>query len=215
MTCTVRIYPSRVLGNRSAPGHYVGGVLVSDLRHFLDLPDDAPGPAKRLGAQLAAIVRAASARPIGTGARTAVACQRRPGRRPCDGFVMVFRCTTGAIAWSCGVCGDEGVISGWEGSPTDVSGLDDSYVEGELVSVVIARELFDVVRGVLLLDAAGELLVARAEGSVDGVVLVGAAGAFEELVGYVASEANAETDRRRMRLLDEACAALDAALGVG
>ncbi|HUF97846.1 MAG TPA: hypothetical protein VMM60_06925 [Ilumatobacter sp.] len=191
-------------------------MLVSDLRHFLDLPDDAPGPAKRLGAQLAAIVRAASARPIGRGATTAVACRRRPGRRPCDGFVMVLRRMTGEIAWSCDVCGDEGVISGWEGSPTDVSGLDDSYVEDELVSIVIARELFDVVCGVLLLDDASELLVARAEGSAAGaVVLTGAAGSFEELIGYVASEANVETDRRRRRLLDEACTALDAALGLG
>lgn len=190
-------------------------MLVSDLRHFEDLPDDAPGPAKRLGAQPAAIVRAASARPIGSGARSAVACRRRPGRRPCDGLVMVFRRTTGEIAWSCDVCGDEGVISGWEGSPTDVSELDDSYADGELVSIVIARELFDVVCGVLLLDAAGELLVARAEGSVAGVVLAAAVGSFEELIGCVASEANAETDQRRRRLLDEACAALDAALDLG
>lgn len=128
---------------------------------------------------------------------------------------MVFRRTTGEIAWGCDVCGDEGVISGWEGSPTDVSGLDDSYVDGEVVSVVIDRELFDVVCGVLLLDAAGELLVARAEASAAGVVLSGAAGSFEELIGYVASEANAETDQRRRRRLDEACAVLDAALELG
>ena len=42
--------------------------------------------------------------------------------------------------------------------------------------------------------------------------LTGRKGAFEELVEYLASEANAETDRRRMRLLDEACTELEAAL---
>ena len=125
---------------------------------------------------------------------------------------MVFRRTNGEIAWSCDACGDEGVISGWEGSPAEVSGLDDSYAEGDTVTLVIARDLFDVIRGVLLLDDACELLVARAEGSRSGVVLTGQTGAFEELVEYIASEANAQTNRRRMRLLDEGCTALEAAL---
>ncbi len=125
---------------------------------------------------------------------------------------MVFRRTNGKIGWNCDACGDEGVISGWEGTPADVSGLDDSYAEGDEVPLRIARELFEVIRGVLLLDDACELLIARAEGSAAGVVLTGRTGAFEELVEYVASEANAETDRRRVRLLDEACTALEAAL---
>ncbi len=187
-------------------------MLVTDLRHFLDMPDDAPAPAKRLGSQLGAIVRAATARPTGSGARSAVGCMRRPGHRLCEGFVMVFRRTNGEIAWSCDACGDEGVIHGWEGSPADVSGLDDSYAEGDAISLLLARDLFAVIRGVLLLDDACELLVARAEGSVDGVVLMGRTGAFEELVEYVASEANAEADRRRGRQLDAACTALEAAL---
>jgi hypothetical protein len=187
-------------------------MLVADLRHFLDMPDDAPRPAIRLGLQLSAIVRAASVRPTGSGARSAIGCTRRPGRRPCEGLIMVFRRTNGEIVWSCDACGDEGLISGWEGSPADGSGLDDSYAEGDPVTLVIDRELFDVIRGVLLLDDAGELLVARAEGSRGGVVLMGRTGAFEELVEYVASEANAETNRSRARLLDEACTELEAAL---
>lgn len=125
---------------------------------------------------------------------------------------MVFRRMSGEIAWSCDACGEEGVISGWEGSPADVSALDDSYAVGDKVALVIARELFDAIWGVLLLDDACELLVARAEGSRAGVVLTGPAGAFDELVEYIASEANAETDRRRMRLLDEAFTVLEAAL---
>lgn len=125
---------------------------------------------------------------------------------------MVVRRTNGEIAWSCDACGDEGVITGWAGSPTDLSGLDDSYVDGDAVVLLVARELFEVIRGVLLLDAACELLVARAEGTAVGIVLSGRSGAFEELVEYVASEANAETVRRRVRLLDGACTALEAAL---
>lgn len=192
-------------------GGYVGCVLVSDLRHFLDMSDDAPGPAKRLGL----IVRAGSARPVSTGARSAVGCTRRPGRRPCDGFVMVFRHRNGEIAWACEGCGDEGVITGWEGSPSDVSQFDDSSIYGDPIAVVLPREVFDRVRDVLVLDAGAELLIARAEGSPAGVVLAGPPGWFEELVEYVASEANAETDRRRVRLLDDACALLEAALEAG
>ena len=67
----------------------------------------------------------------------------------------------------------------------------------------------------LLLDDGCELLVARAEGSAAGVVLAGSTAAFEELVDYIASEANAETSRRRVRLLDEACTALEAAMAGG
>jgi len=55
--------------SRTAIAATVCAVFVSDLRHFLDMPDDAPAPAQRLGLQLMAIVRAASARSDGTGAR--------------------------------------------------------------------------------------------------------------------------------------------------
>ena len=188
-----------------------GRVLVCDLRHFLDMPEGAPGPARRLALQLGAIVRAGSARPVGTSATSGVGCTKRPGRRPCDGYIMVFRHGNGQIAWACDVCGDEGVITGWEGSPTDVSGLDDGYAEGETIAVEMSRSLFDLLRGVLVLDAASELLIALARGSSEGVVLSGSAEAFDELVGYVASEANAESDRRRARLLDEACTVLETA----
>ncbi len=125
---------------------------------------------------------------------------------------MVFRHANGEIAWACDVCGDEGVITGWEGSPTDASGLDDSYAAGEPVAVVMSRSLFDLLCDVLVLDAASELLIARAQGSSEGVVLSGSSEAFEELVGCVASEASAETKPRRARSLDEAFAVLEAAL---
>lgn len=125
---------------------------------------------------------------------------------------MVFRHGNGEIAWACDVCGDEGVITGWEGSPTDVSELDDSYADGAEIAVAMSRALFDLLLEVLILDASAELLIARAQGASEGVVLAGPSDAFDELVGYVASEANHESDPRRARLLDEACAVLEAAL---
>lgn len=99
-----------------------------------------------------------------------------------------------------------------EGSPSDVSRLDDSYVNGEPMAVMMSRAEFGLLSEVTLLDPASELLIARAQGSSDGVVLAGTSDAFDELVGYVASEANAEADRRRARMLDNVCAVLEAAL---
>lgn len=64
---------------------------------------------------------------------------------------MILRRSDGEIAWSCDACGDDGVIHGWERSPADGSELDDSDAEGDVVTLVIARELFDVIRDVLCL----------------------------------------------------------------
>ena len=125
---------------------------------------------------------------------------------------MILRHSSGEIAWTCDICGDEGVIRGWEGSPVDASGLDDSYAEGDNLSWVVTRDLFKVIHDVPVLDAASELLIARAEGHAAGVMLTGRADAFEELIEYVASQANAETDRGRMRRLYETCTVLEAAL---
>lgn len=187
-------------------------MLVSDLRHYFDVPDDSPASLRKLADQQFAIVRAATACPVGSAATTAVGCTRRPERRPCAGFVMVFRHTNGEISWNCDGCGDDGVIHGWEGSPADLSGLDGSYATGDVVALSISRDVYDALRDVLVLEDAAELLIASAEGMADGVLLTGRTGAFEELIDYVVSEANAETNRRRQGQLDEACAAFEAAM---
>jgi Endonuclease/Exonuclease/phosphatase family len=103
-------------------------------------------------------------------------------------------------------------LRGWEGSPTDVSQLDDSYAEGDMITLLVSRDMSDLLRDVLLIDDACEFLVARAEGSSAGVILVGSASAFEERIEYVLSEANAETNQSRERRLDEVCDSLEAAL---
>ena len=83
-------------------------MLVSDLRHFLDLPDDVPGPARRLAQQLGAIVRAGTAGDAGPAWQSALPCRRRPGRRACPGRVVVARSPDGPIRWQCSACGDAG-----------------------------------------------------------------------------------------------------------
>jgi hypothetical protein len=66
-------------------------MFVTDLHHFLDLPEDTPGPARRLAEHLANIVRAATAGDAGPGWETALRCRRRPRNRPCPGRMIVLR----------------------------------------------------------------------------------------------------------------------------
>ena len=64
------------------PDRHQPTMLVTDLHHFLDLPEDAPGPARRLAQHLGNIVRAATAGGAGAPWMTALPCRRRPAHRP-------------------------------------------------------------------------------------------------------------------------------------
>ena len=61
----------------ASPPGTVLGMLVTDLNHFLDLPEDTPGPARRLAGHLSNIVRAATAGDAGTAWESALPCRRR------------------------------------------------------------------------------------------------------------------------------------------
>lgn len=41
-------------------------------------------------------------------------CNRRPGRKPCQGRLDVHMTEDDEIHWFCPVCGDEGIIHGWK-----------------------------------------------------------------------------------------------------
>jgi hypothetical protein len=51
---------------------------------------------------------------------TNVLCRRCPGRRRCRGeIIAVLDCTSVYIEWRCALCGDNGLIHGWEDTPRD------------------------------------------------------------------------------------------------
>lgn len=188
-------------------------MFVSDLRHFLDMPDDAPGPARRMAEHLRLLVQAATAGDAGVVWVTALPCRRRPGRRPCPGHLAVRRTDIPAtVEWQCSSCGDEGVISGWSRSLYDLRFAGDHAAVGDLMHVPVSDEVIAMLRGILLLDTASERAVFRARAAADGAVLSLSADDLEELVGYVAAEANHEEDRRRQKRLDAAFAVLSEAL---
>ena len=188
-------------------------MLVSDLRHFIGLPGDAPGPARRMAERLGSIVRAATAGDAGREWVSALPCGRRPGRRPCPGHLAVLRTDVPAsIAWWCTSCGDEGVISGWERSPYDLRSRNPPAPSAAAREVLIPAETAAALRDLQLLDSDTERLVFRAEANKDGIVLVGDDDDLDELMGYVAAEANHEENRRRQRRLDDAFQVLTQAI---
>lgn len=180
-------------------------MYVSDLRHFLDLPDDVPGSARRMAERLTLIVRAATAGDAGMEWVSALTCDRRPGRRPCPGHLAVLRTDVPpSIAWHCTSCGDEGVISGWERSPYDLRSPHPRPRPADTRRVVIPTDTAVTLRQLELFDSDTERFVFRAVATDNGIALVGDEDDLDELMGYVAAEANHEDDRRRQRRLDDA-----------
>ncbi len=190
-------------------------MFVSDLRHFLDMPDDAPRPARAMAEQLFDLVRAATAGDPGRAWVSALTCRRRPGNRPCRGYMVVARPDSrpGSIEWCCERCGDQGVVSGWEDSPFDLRSSHTGAGDAELTkSFVVGDDVAASLRDLQLLDRECERLVYRMVGSADGAVLTIDAEDLDELLGFVAAEANHEEDRRRCKRLDGAFLVLQGAL---
>jgi hypothetical protein len=186
-------------------------MLVTNLNHFLDLPEDTPGPARRLAGHLSNIVRAATAGDAGTAWESALPCRRRPANRRCPGRMIVLRTEAGApIRWQCSVCDDEGMISNWEDSPFDLRRRQLTLAE-PVSEIVIPDEVAAALRGLQLLDTDCERLVFRIRAHNDHAILAATNGDLDELIGFVAAEANHEPNRRRQQRLDAAFDALNTA----
>jgi hypothetical protein len=179
-------------------------VLVSDLRHFLDLPDHTPAPALRLADHLRDIVRAATAGEQGAGWVSALPCRRRPGNRRCQGRIRV-QCADGQapIGWECTGCGDQGTVSGWQDTPYDLKdGRGGSA--GTAQDISVPDDVVASLRETLLLDTDCEAVIYAARTVSGRIVLSATDEQLDELLGYLAAEANHETNRRRRQRLDAA-----------
>jgi hypothetical protein len=188
-------------------------MFVSDLRHFLDIPDEAPGPARKMAEHLGFVVRAATAGEAGAPWVSALTCRRRPANRPCAGHIGVFRADPPApIEWRCTACGDEGVISGWEDSLYDLRQPRSSSEEEPRHETLLTDALAATLRELMYLDVECERLVFQMYSSSEGAVLTASAEELDELLGFIAANANHETNRRRQKRLDAAFDVLTEAL---
>ena len=91
---------------------------VVNILHWLDETKSGPAvPQLNLKVKkLSEIIVYATSAAAGIQTESAPKCWRRPQRKPCKGELDIdldedFE----HIHWRCGICGDEGVISGWEG----------------------------------------------------------------------------------------------------
>ena len=101
----------------------MGNAWITDVRHFLN--DDGSranlrNPGRTLAEYFGRIVKGVTTRQKDALA-TGVRCRKRPKRRKCPGEIIAFIDEQGAISWSCPVCEDNGVISGWKGTIWDWS----------------------------------------------------------------------------------------------
>ena len=100
-----------------------------------------------------------------------------------------------------------GVISNWADSPYDLRRRRLSLA-GDVDEVIVSDKTAAALRELVLLDPDCERLVFGMRAHPDGAALLASADDLEELIGFVAAEANHEPNRRRQHRLDAAFNAL-------
>ncbi len=81
----------------------------------------APEAARLRGAFTRAVVEAATARAGPASWPSAVRCIATVGPKGCRAWILVAREGPDAVAWSCPSCGEQGVVTGFAGSASDMS----------------------------------------------------------------------------------------------
>jgi len=100
---------------------------VIDIRHWLDETISGPAvPQLNLKVKkLSEIITYATSIAAGLSVGSIPKCWRRPKRRLCKGELdVILDQASGQIHWHCGICGDEGIVSGWEGLIWDMLDAD-------------------------------------------------------------------------------------------
>lgn len=187
---------------------------VTDLRHLP--PVDEPGvpaAAARRAEFVRELVEAATARHVEGSWCSAVRCIARSGRKACGARIRVDHAEAERVEWSCAACGDNGVITGFEGTEHDLSrhrlrkkkarvwGLDDESRELLRAATTHIPALRAVLARARPVDSVPGLLV------VDGTV-----DEFDEMYTLVEHLTDATRSRQRRALLDEVRAGLCTAI---
>jgi hypothetical protein len=174
---------------------------VRDLAPAEDLT--LPPAARRRSAFTRDLVEAATSRRAPGSWCSAVRCIARVGRRACGAHLHVEQTEPGKVAWSCAVCGEAGVITGFAGTELDMSAHAPSRK-------VLRLWGFDEESREVLLVATTHIpslraIVARASPAADvpGLLLLQATfDELDEVYTLVEQLTDATRSRRRIELLD-------------
>ena len=97
--------------------------MMTNIRHFLDENDEAPNlsqDAKELLNFLSGIIESASTAYDTPVTLANVKCLKTVNEKSCSGEIEVWVFPEdNRIGWECLECGDEGIISNWEGTQWD------------------------------------------------------------------------------------------------
>lgn len=187
----------------------------TDVRHLAPANDPKiPAAAARRSAFTREVVEAATSRSAESAWCSAVRCIGRVGRRACGGRIRVEPPKASGLEWSCTTCGENGIVTGFEGTALDMSryvpsekklrvwGIDEEERSVLLEATTVNPSLRAVVsRASPHMEVAGLLLVQATVDELDNIYTL-----VEELT-------DATRSRRRIEVLDgmraSLCTAMD------
>jgi hypothetical protein len=118
----------------------------------------------------------------------------------------------GYIEWACPSCGDNGVISHWQGSPYDLSEVRDLPNQPGF-EIMLTEEEYDELRKCLVMSPEGDKLIYGATYTEEGIVLRTTRKDLEDFAGYLEFNINHEEDRKRQQILHQVLDRVEAVLG--
>jgi len=97
-------------------------MLFVDIRHWLNADMTSPGlpQLKRQVDRITGIISYITSFENGIPDCLPPKCWKKPNRKPCKEPLQIDFTVEGRISWICPACGDEGIISGWEGLRWDL-----------------------------------------------------------------------------------------------
>lgn len=194
----------------------------ADIVHLAVLRDPTiagPERAGHLDEYLGNIVSATTAWPHRNApAVSALRCRRRPNRKACHGYLS---CSVvgerDAITWNCTACSDRGVISGWRGTPWDLT-----YGKGEdprlsqvTIHALVSPEEFRALLRIPWYDDDVRRTILSAQALPGQAEIWGTSEELDDLLDVIAAESNHAHSNRWRRLLDAAFDRIDDALRQG
>ena len=106
------------------------------------------------------------------------------------------------IRWLCPRCGDNGIITHWQGSPWDMTpGAVPTTAGDPLADLLLTGMEHRALQQIEILDQETREVVDRGRETAAGVLVRGTEEQMEDLAGFLAAEVNHEKRRSRRNML--------------